>query len=180
MIHIKSWTQCHCLYFPHGSSPSFLHPLIIYSSSLSSNLSPSPVLLSKLVRPSECQRIDAFRQPHRFKDTHPVNFFTEGVGRNFQGARTKTHFSSLLSLHTILLFFGAFTSFSLYVLDLSSPTHSLTQAFSGISFPLSHYLSSTVAELSLADAPDGSIILEHLSAVCLHHGSLAATGATGK
>ncbi|TNN66389.1 hypothetical protein EYF80_023428 [Liparis tanakae] len=30
------------------------------------------------------------------------------------------------------------------------------------------------------DAPDGSIILEHLSAVCLHHGSSAATGATGK
>ncbi|KAI4827949.1 hypothetical protein KUCAC02_031306 [Chaenocephalus aceratus] len=42
------------------------------------------------------------------------------------------------------------------------------------------YLSSPVSELSLADAPDGSIILEHLSAVCLHHGSSAATGAKGK
>ncbi|CAB1453453.1 unnamed protein product [Pleuronectes platessa] len=36
------------------------------------------------------------------------------------------------------------------------------------------------AGLSLAEAPDGGIILEHLSAVCLHHGSCAATGATGK
>lgn len=89
---------------------------------------PSPVLLSKPVSPSECQRIDAFRQPCRFKDTRLVNFFTEGAGRNFQGARTKTHISprSLTAHHPP--FFAAFTSFSLYVLDLSSPTLSLTQA----------------------------------------------------
>ncbi|AWP02545.1 Hypothetical protein SMAX5B_005167 [Scophthalmus maximus] len=47
---------------------------------------------------------------------------------------------------------------------------------SSLVFPL--HLSPS--ELSLAEAPEGSIILEHLSAVCLHRGSSAATGATGK
>ncbi|KAJ4926895.1 hypothetical protein JOQ06_014639 [Pogonophryne albipinna] len=55
---------------------------------------------------------------------------------------------------------------------------SLKHLFPPLFFP--RYLSSPVSELSLADAPDGSIILEHLSAVCLHHGSSAATGAKGK
>lgn len=112
-------------------------------------------------------------------------FFTEEAGRKFQGARIQKHtlILALSCLHTVLhLFFFCFHLLFLIFFSHSSPLPPLTLSAEhlSISFPPFPYLSSPVFELSLADAPDGSIILEHLSAVCLHHGSSAATGATGK
>lgn len=174
----------------------FLHLLIILPYYLSLAVSPSPDPLSKLVSPSECQSLDREAPTPSTSQVqrHPMNFFTGRAGVKFQGtaiihtAYTNTHLFSLsLSAHyslppSFFCFHPLFLIFSWPLLSVS-PSRSLSprsHPSHSHSFPPSPYLSSPVSELSLADAPDGSIILEHLSAVCLHHGSSAATGATEK
>ncbi|MEQ2254816.1 hypothetical protein ILYODFUR_007511 [Ilyodon furcidens] len=103
--------------------------------------------------------------------SNSVNFFTHSI--KFQGAHTAHTYPSFffIPLHPSpsLLFFLAI---------LLSPPIPLSPPFFLCCFFLP--LRLPVSELSLADAPDGSSILEHLSAVCLHHGSSAAIEATWK
>lgn len=162
----------------------FLHLLIISPYYLSSTISPSPDLLSKLVKPSECRCLDgeapipSTSQVQR----HPVNFLQKRLAESFKVHAYKNTHLFLLSPAYTPSSTSLFFCLVLIFFSHSSPLPPLTLSAEhlSISFPPFHYLSSPVFELSLADAPDGSIILEHLSAVCLHHGSSAATGATGK
>lgn len=167
----------------------FLHLLIISPYYLPSTVSPTPDLFSVLVTPSQCWRLDG--EVPALSDSqvqrHPMNFFTERAGMRFQGAcnHTNTHtaYTNTLILFSSPTHCSSSPSFNL--LFLATPLflpHSSRSPFSfALFFPLpSLRLSSPVSELSLADAPDGSTILEHLSAVCLHHRSSAATEATGK
>lgn len=167
----------------------FLHLLIISPYYLPSTVSPTPDLFSVLVTPSQCWRLDG--EVPALSDSqvqrHPMNFFTERAGMRFQGAcnHTNTHtaYTNTLILFSSPTHCSSSPSFNL--LFLATPVflpHSSRSPFSfALFFPLpSLRLSSPVSELSLADAPDGSTILEHLSAVCLHHRSSAATEATGK
>lgn len=167
----------------------FLHLLIISPYYLPSTVSPTPDLFSVLVTPSQCWRLDG--EVPALSDSqvqrHPMNFFTERAGMRFQGAcnHTSTHtaYTNTLILFSSPTHCSSSPSFNL--LFLATPLflpHSSRSPFSfALFFPLpSLRLSSPVSELSLADAPDGSTILEHLSAVCLHHRSSAATEATGK
>lgn len=167
----------------------FLHLLIISPYYLPSTVSPTPDLFSVLVTPSQCWRLDG--EVPALSDSqvqrHPMNFFTERAGMRFQGAcnHTSTHtaYTNTLILFSSPTHCSSSPSFNL--LFLATPLflpHSSRSPFSFALFsPLpSLRLSSPVSELSLADAPDGSTILEHLSAVCLHHRSSAATEATGK
>lgn len=172
------------------SSPSF-SSLAHYLSLLPSLhcLPTTPDLFSVLVTPSQCWRLDG--EVPALSDSqvqrHPMNFFTERAGMRFQGAcnHTNTHtaYTNTLILFSSPTHCSSSPSFNL--LFLATPLflpHSSRSPFSfALFFPLpSLRLSSPVSELSLADAPDGSTILEHLSAVCLHHRSSAATEATGK
>lgn len=167
----------------------FLHLLIISPYYLPSTVSPTPDLFSVLVTPSQCWRLDG--EVPALSDSqvqrHPMNLFTERAGMRFQGAcnHTNTHtaYTNTLILFSSPTHCSSSPSFNL--LFLATPLfrpHSSRSPFSfALFFPLpSLRLSSPVSELSLADAPDGSTILEHLSAVCLHHRSSAATEATGK
>lgn len=167
----------------------FLHLLIISPYYLPSTVSPTPDLFSVLVTPSQCWRLDG--EVPALSDSqvqrHPMNLFTERAGMRFQGAcnHTNTHtaYTNTLILFSSPTHCSSSPSFNL--LFLATPLflpHSSRSPFSfALFFPLpSLHLSSPVSELSLADAPDGSTILEHLSAVCLHHRSSAATEATGK
>lgn len=167
----------------------FLHLLIISPYYLPSTVSPTPDLFSVLVTPSQCWRLDG--EVPALSDSqvqrHPMNFFTERAGMRFQGAcnHTNTHtaYTNTLILFSSPTHCSSSPSFNL--LFLATPLflpHSSRSPFSfALFFTLpSLRLSSPVSELSLADAPDGSTILEHLSAVCLHHRSSAATEATGK
>lgn len=167
----------------------FLHLLIISPYYLPSTVSPTPDLFSVLVTPSQCWRLDG--EVPALSDSqvqrHPMNLFTERAGMRFQGAcnHTNTHtaYTNTLILFSSPTHCSSSPSFNL--LFLATPLflpHSSCSPFSfALFFPLpSLRLSSPVSELSLADAPDGSTILEHLSAVCLHHRSSAATEATGK
>lgn len=167
----------------------FLHLLIISPYYLPSTVSSTPDLFSVLVTPSQCWRLDG--EVPALSDSqvqrHPMNFFTERAGMRFQGAcnHTNTHtaYTNTLILFSSPTHCSSSPSFNL--LFLATPLflpHSSRSPFSfALFFPLpSLRLSSPVSELSLADAPDGSTILEHLSAVCLHHRSSAATEATGK
>lgn len=167
----------------------FLHLLIISPYYLPSTVSPTPDLFRVLVTPSQCWRLDG--EVPALSDSqvqrHPMNLFTERAGMRFQGAcnHTNTHtaYTNTLILFSSPTHCSSSPSFNL--LFLATPLflpHSSRSPFSfALFFPLpSLRLSSPVSELSLADAPDGSTILEHLSAVCLHHRSSAATEATGK
>lgn len=167
----------------------FLHLLIISPYYLPSTVSPTPDLFSVLVTPSQCWRLDG--EVPALSDSqvqrYPMNLFTERAGMRFQGAcnHTNTHtaYTNTLILFSSPTHCSSSPSFNL--LFLATPLflpHSSRSPFSfALFFPLpSLRLSSPVSELSLADAPDGSTILEHLSAVCLHHRSSAATEATGK
>lgn len=171
----------------HFLSIIFLHLLIISPYYLSSTIPSSPDLLSKLVRPLECRCLDTEAPIPSTSQVQrqPVNFFTGGAGRKFQGALIQKHtlILALSCLRTILHLSFFLPSPPFPHIFLATPLllpHSLSLTRASLSFPPSPRLSSPVSKLSLADAPDGSIILEHLSAVCLHHGSSAATGATGK
>lgn len=163
----------------------FLHLLIISPYYLPSTVSPTPDLFSVLVTPSQCWRLDG--EVPALSDSqvqrHPMNFFTERAGMRFQGAcnHTNTHtaYTNTLILFSSPTHCSSSPSFNL--LFLATPLFLPHSSRSPFSFALpSLRLSSPVSELSLADAPDGSTILEHLSAVCLHHRSSAATEATGK
>lgn len=123
----------------HFLSIIFLHLLIISPYYLSSTISSSPDLLSKLVRPLECRCLDAEAPIPSTSQVqrHPVNFFT-GAGRKFQGAHVQKHtlILALSCLHTILhlSFFFAFTSFSSYFFGHSSPSPPLTLSYSSTYF----------------------------------------------
>lgn len=159
---LSSFIQFHLSYYFYFLSVIFctcsLSHLITFPLAISS---PDP--LTKLVRPPEWQGLDR-EAPVLSKSQvqrHPVNSFLGMTSMKFQA--TVCTLGCILPLFALTLIFFVF----LATVICAQPSFLPFLPF------------SPVSELSLADSPHGSIILQHLSAVCLHRGSCAAIGPQG-